>query len=156
MSARRRIVLLMLLFGAVCAVPVIAQAAKAERTLLIGFSLQFTGPTTTAGTFIASGAVSDAGNSTVDDLSVVPLETGDRGRLTGVQTFTGAQGTIVTRFTGVARAISQPHQAGLGRVRIVSATGAYEGLRGRGEFTIVVHTTGNSLIGTEEIRVRQR
>src|SRR5688572_22433368 len=131
MSSRRRIMLVILLTGVAAAVPVLALAAQGERTLVIGFSLQFTGPTTTAGTFVASGAVSDAGASTVEDLAVVPLETGDRGRLTGQQTFIGTQGTIVTRFRGIARPISQPHQSGLGRVRIVSASGAYEGLRGR-------------------------
>jgi hypothetical protein len=50
--------------------------------------------------------------------------------------------------------VSDPHQYGQGRFRIVAATGAYEGLRGSGEFTIVVDAAGNRLIGTETGRIR--
>jgi len=158
MSVRRRILLVVVLTACAALVPVIASAGHGQRVLLLGFSLQFTGPGTTAGTFVASGAVADAGTTTVDNLAVVPVGRRDRGRLSGRQVFTGSRGTIVTRFTGVAKHISREHQSGQGRVRIVSGTGAYENLRGRGTFTIVVHTPpgGNSLIGTEQIRVRRR
>jgi hypothetical protein len=122
--------------------------------LLLGSVLRATGPTTTAGTFVASGAVRASGESTVEHLTVVPLGHHDRGRLSGTQTFTTERGTIVTRFRGVASAISTPHQWGEGRFRIVRATGDYAGLRGGGRFTIVVDLESNQLIGTATARVR--
>ncbi|HWT24298.1 MAG TPA: hypothetical protein VN213_12410 [Solirubrobacteraceae bacterium] len=156
MPTLRRILLATLVTACAVLVPALPAGGHDEdATLFLGFSLQATGPSTTAGTFVASGAVSDMGTSTVDELAVVPLGRRDGGRLTGRQVFAGAHGTIVTRFRGVARYLSRPHQVGEGRVRIVSGTGAYAGLRGRGEFTIVVVTppAGNTLIGTEEIEV---
>jgi hypothetical protein len=121
--------------------------------LRLGFILSATGPSTTAGTFVASGVVQGAGSSAVEDLSVIPIAGEDRGRLTGTQRFTTAEGSIVTRFRGFAYAISTPHQWGEGRVRIVGATGTYAGLRGRGRFEIVVDNETNQLIGTEHLRV---
>jgi hypothetical protein len=51
--------------------------------------------------------------------------------LSGVQTFTGAKGTFVTEFKGVAHHISQPHQYALGEFRIVSARTTTPGSRAR-------------------------
>ena len=159
MSKRRVALALALVIGAVAAVPVVALAwSGGDRggKLLIGFELRFTGPTTTAGTFVASGDAGDAGASTVTGLTLEPLGHHDRARLSGRQEFAGAQGTIVTEFDGIASGISQRHQSGKGRFRIVSGTGAYEGARGRGRFTIVVDAVGNRLIGTEVGRIRLR
>jgi len=157
MSKPRLALVLTLVTGAVAAVPVVALAwSGGDRDLLIGFDLRFTGMTTTAGTFVASGAVDDAGASRVDGLTLVPFGHRDQARLSGTQTFAGAEGTIVTRFEGVASDVSELHQYGQGRFRIVAGTGAYAGARGRGEFTIVVDAAGNRLIGTEEGRVRVR
>jgi hypothetical protein len=151
---------LALVIGVAAAVPVVALAwpggDRGGGNLLIGFHLQFTGQGSTAGTFVASGDVDDAGTSTVSGLAVEPFGHRDRGRLSGTQTFAGAEGTIVTRFQGIASDISEPHQSGEGRFRIVSGTGAYEGARGGGRFTIVVDSAGNNLIGTEEGRIRLR
>jgi hypothetical protein len=161
MSKRRLSLVLALLLAALAAVPVIAPAWRGDDDrgrrggkLLIGFELRFTGPTTTAGTFHASGFVDDSGESTVSDLALEPFGNRDRARLSGVQTFTSDNGTIVTKFRGVAHDISQQHQYGLGRFRIVSGTGDYAGLKGRGRFTIVVDVAANRLIGTEKGRAR--
>jgi hypothetical protein len=155
MSKRRVTLVLALVVGALAVIPVVALAWRGgDRELLLGFELRFTGPSSTAGTFVASGAVDDAGRSTVSDLALEPFGRRDRARLSGVQTFAGALGTIVTRFDGIASDVSQPHQYGQGRFRIVAATGAYADLRGSGEFTIVVDAAGNHLIGTETGRVR--
>jgi hypothetical protein len=126
-----------------------ADARTANHKLLIGFELHFTGPDSTSGTFVASGAVQNAGTSNVEDILLVPFGHHDRARLSGKQTFTGAQGTIVTCFRGIARDVSSPHQSGRGRFAVVSGTGAYAELHGRGTFTIVVDAAGNHLIGTE-------
>jgi hypothetical protein len=155
MSPRRLVPLLALVVAVLAAVPIAATAWRGGgEKVLVGFELRFTGPTSTVGTFVASGAVDDAGTSEVEDLALVPFGRRDRARLSGTQTFAGAQGTIVTAFEGVASDISQPHQYGNGRFRIVSGTGDYEGIEGRGRFTIVVDMAGNRLIGTEVGRIR--
>ena len=139
--------------GVVALAPFGASAGEGQRPrgerLMLGFTLSATGPTTTAGTFVASGAVQGAGDSTVERLAVVPFGTQDRGHLSGIQRFTTSTGTIVTRFRGTAHAISTNHQWGRGHFKIVDATGAYAGLRGIGRFTLVVNRTTNQLIGTE-------
>jgi hypothetical protein len=129
--------------------PNVADARSTNHTLMIGFELHFTGPTTTSGTFVASGAVQDAGTSNVENIVLAPFGHQDRARLSGDQSFIGAQGTIVTRFSGIASDVSSPYQSGRGRFEVVSGTGAYAGLHGRGTFTIVVDVAGNHLIGTE-------
>jgi hypothetical protein len=75
-------------------------------------------------------------------------------RLSGDQTYVGAQGTIITHFEGKAFPLSSPHQVGEGRIGIVSGTGAYAGLRGHARFLIVVDVGSNQLIGTAEGSVR--
>jgi hypothetical protein len=160
MRKRRLALMLALVIGAAAAVPVVALAwpggERGSGNLLIGFELRFTGQTSTAGTFVASGEVDDAGTSTVSGLAVDRFGHRDRGRLSGIQTFAGAEGTIVTRFEGIASDVSEAHQSGKGRFWIVSGTGAYAGARGGGRFTIVVDAAGNHLIGTEEGWIRLR
>ena len=161
MSKRRLALLLALVIGAAAAVPVVALAGRdhdhdPRGKLLIGFVLHFTDQTSTAGTFVASGQVQDAGTSTASGLKLEPFGRHDKARLSGRQEFTGAHGTIVTEFRGIASGFSLDHQSGQGRFRIVSGTDDYEGARGGGRFTIVVDAAGNTLIGTEEGRVRTR
>jgi hypothetical protein len=157
--SRRRLILGALVAGVLALAPVAlagGEGSKPGGRFALGFNLQFTGPNTTAGTFVVSGALRDAGSSTVEDLAVEPFGRRDRGRLSGIQRFVGARGTIVTRFQGIARDISDPHQWATGRFEIIDATGDYAGLRGDGRFTVVVDTTTNQLIGTELGRVRRR
>ena len=156
--SRRRLILGAVLAGVLALLPVALAGGdgggKHGGQFALGFNLRFTGPDTTAGTFVVSGALRDSGTSTVEDLAVEPLGRRDRGRLSGVQRFVGAKGTLVTRFRGVARDISDPHQWATGRVEIIDATGEYAGLRGNGRFTVVVDTGANQLMGTELGRVR--
>jgi len=135
--------------AALVAVP-LTSASAVDTKLQIGFSLHFTGPTSTEGTFVASGAVKDSGVSTVSDLAVTQLGNQDDGRLTGTQVFVGSLGTITTTFKGVAGPATNPHQAGQGTFRIVSGTGAYTGLQGQGTFLVVVDFSTNQIIGTED------
>jgi hypothetical protein len=151
--SRQRLVLALLVLAALATAPVVALARGGEHErrerLVLGFTLHFTGPTTTAGSFIASGAVKAAGESAVEDLSLVPFGSEDRARLSGTQRFSTPEGVLVTRFRGIAHDISTPHQWARGSFRIVEATGQYAGLRGNGAFTIVVDAETNQLIGTE-------
>jgi hypothetical protein len=148
---RRRTVLLLLaaVVGAVAVFTVGASASRDDR-LYVGFSLHFTGPDTTAGTFVMSGALEDAGTTEVENLSLIPIGNTDTARLSGNQTFTGANGTILARFEGKAFPLSSPHQVGQGRLEIVSGTGAYAALRGHARFLIVVDAGSNQLIGTAQ------
>ena len=135
--------------GALVAVP-LTSASSVDTKLAIGFSLHFTGPTSAAGTFIASGAVRDSGTATVPDVTVVQLGNQDDGRLSGTEIYTGALGSITTTFSGVAGPATDPHQAGRGTFRIVAGTGAYAGLTGQGTFAVVVDFSTNQIIGTED------
>jgi hypothetical protein len=148
---RNSLRLLVAVTGAV-AVAVLAVGAGASRAdrWYVGINLHFTGPDKTAGTFVMSGAVEDAGASSVEDLAVVPIAGTDMAQLSGEQTYVGAKGTIVTRFEGKAFPLSSPHQVGRGQIEIVSGTGAYAGLRGHATFLIVVDAVSNQLIGTSE------
>jgi hypothetical protein len=130
-------------------VPLAASGAPHQK-LYLGMNLSFTSPTTTAGTFVASGAVSDAGEAAVENLALVPIGHSDSAQLSGDEQFTSADGRIDTHFDGVAFPLSNPHQVGKGRFTIVSGTGAYVGLRGQGTFTIVVDPISKELVGTEE------
>jgi hypothetical protein len=149
---KRKLLLLLIPVMALVAVAVVAVGASAHRDdrLYVGINLHFTGPDKTAGTFVMSGAVEDAGASSVEDLAVVPIAGTDMAQLSGEQTYVGAKGMIVTRFEGKAFPLSSPHQVGRGQIEIVSGTGAYAGLRGHATFLIVVDAVSNQLIGTSE------
>ena len=133
----------------------IAASGESARRLYLGMNLHFTGPDASAGTFVASGAVADSGTVAVEHTAIVPIAGSDRGTLSGVETYSGQLGTIVTRFEGVAFPLSSPHEVGLGTFEVVSGSGAYVGLSGQGVFEIVVDATSNQLIGTETASVRQ-
>ncbi len=135
--------------AALVAVP-LTSASSLDTKLQIGFSLHFTGPTSAAGTFIASGAVRDSGTATVPDVTAPQLGNQDDGRLSGTEIYTGALGTITTTFSGIAGPATNPHQAGKGTFRIVSGTGAYAGMTGQGTFLVVVDFSTNQIIGTED------
>lgn len=131
------------------AVPLVASASSVDTKLQIGFSVHFTGPTSTAGTFVASGAVRDSGTALVTDLALVPQGNQEDARLTGTQTFVGSKGTITTTFHGLAGPLSDPHETGKGTFEILSGTGDYAGLKGHGTFLVVADLTTNQIIGTE-------
>jgi hypothetical protein len=147
MRAIRFLVPLAVAAAAIALLPLAATGGTDDR-LFIGITLHFTGPTTTAGTFVMSGEVEDSGASTVAHLSVVPIGNSDMGRLSGDQAYVGQKGTIFTHFEGHAFPLTSPHQVGKGRIDIVGGTGAYAGIGGNATFLIVVDQTTNRLIGT--------
>jgi len=129
--------------------PLAASGDDDQKGVYVGMHLHFTGPDSSAGTFVVSGAVEDSGTSDVRHLALVPIGNGTTARLSGEQTFSGSRGTILTRFEGRAFPLSSPHQVGRGTFEIVSGTGAYSNLRGGGRFLIVVDAISNELDGTE-------
>lgn len=155
---RPRIFVPVALVAAAAALLVVPLAASGggDKRVYIGISLHFTGPTTTAGTFVMSGALEDSGASTVENLALVPIGNSDRARLSGDQQYVGQKGTIFTHFEGVAFPLSSPHQVGKGKITFLSGTGVYAGIRGHARFLIVVDLTSNQLIGTATGRVGSR
>jgi hypothetical protein len=129
---------------------VVASASSVDTKLQIGFSLQFTGPDSAAGTFVASGAIRDSGTATVTNIMLTPQGNQDDARLTGRQTFVGQEGSITTTFRGLAGPLTDVHQAGKGTVDIVGGTGAYAGIKGHATFLVVVDLSTNQIIGTED------
>jgi hypothetical protein len=148
LNRRLALVSLAVAGAATAAVSPFAASGDPTQRLYVGLSLHLTGPNTSAGTFVASGAVADSGATDVPDLTIGRAGPADAGRLSGTETFTGQSGAIVTRFVGDAFPLSSPHEVGIGRIDIVSGTGAYAGIRGHGTFEIVVDATTNQLIGT--------
>lgn len=136
------------------ALTAVSAGARADNRVFIGMSLHFTGPDTTAGTFVMSGKLQDSGASQVDHLRLEPIGATDSARLSGNQSYIGSKGTIFTRFEGRAFPLSSPHQVGRGRITFLSGTGEYEGIRGHARFLIVVDVTSNQLIGTAAGSVR--
>jgi hypothetical protein len=130
--------------------------ARADERVFIGMNLHFTGPDTTAGTFVMSGKLEDSGASHVDQLRLEPIRDTDTARLSGNQSYVGSKGTILTRFEGKAFPLSSPHQVGRGRITFLSGTGAYAGIKGHARFLIVVDVGSNQLIGTASGNARTR
>ena len=121
-----------------------------ERMQLTSFN-PTTGEGTQAGTFVAAGAVNDAGSATAV-FRVTPGEDGC-GVLTGPHTFTGAGGTI-TVFTKAAICPfpppTPPRSFARGTWRIVASTGAYSGLHGHGKVIATADfTTGQITIARD-------
>ncbi len=127
-----------------------AAAGGSQQKLYLGMDLHFTGPASTAGTWVASGAIEDSGTAAVQHLALTPIADSGMARLSGDETFTSSKGSIVTSFEGQAFPATGPHQVGKGRFEIVSGTGAYAGIQGGGTFVVVGDALSNQVIGTEE------
>ena len=138
MRKRFSIALVAAIAAVVVALPLAASAGDKER-LVLTERMQLTsfdpatGEGTQAGTFVAAGAVNDAGTSTAV-FNVRPGK-GGCGVLTGSHTFTGAGGTI-TVFTNADFCPfpppTPPRSWVRGKWRVVGASGGYAGLHGHG------------------------
>jgi hypothetical protein len=109
-----------------------ARLVLTERMQLTSFDPQ-TGDGTQAGTFVAAGAVNEAGSAAAT-FHVTPGNDGC-GVLTGPHRFTGANGsiTVFTRATICPFPPSTPPRSyARGKWKVIGATGAYEGLQGGG------------------------
>jgi hypothetical protein len=126
-------------------------AADAEQRVMISERMQLTSPTTQAGTWVGAGAVNDAGSGTAT-FTVVPAGD-DRGLLTGTHVLTGSSGTITIETTAFVRPFpppSPPRAMAEGTWKIVSGTGAYADLEGRGKvYATADFTTGEITIARD-------
>lgn len=151
----RKRVLTTLVIAAVAAVVValpLAASADNQQRLVLTERMDLTsfnpatGAGTQAGTFVAAGAVNDAGAATAT-FQVTPGE-GGCAVLTGPHTFTGDNGTI-TVFTSADACPfppgAPPRSFARGKWRIVGATGAYAGLRGHGHIVATADFTNGQI-----------
>jgi hypothetical protein len=138
MMSKRLLIVLAATAAAIVALPLAATAGDekrlvlTERMQLTGFD-PATGEGTQAGTFVAAGAVNDAGSSTAV-FRVTPGQ-GGCGELTGPHTFTSVNGTITVFTTADVCPFPPPNPPrswARGKWEVVGATGAYAGLRGHG------------------------
>ncbi|MGH2765335.1 MAG: hypothetical protein ACRDKA_05425 [Actinomycetota bacterium] len=125
-----------------------ALAADAEQRVMISERMQLTGPTTQAGTWVGTGAVNDAGAG-MAIFTVVP-HGDDKGLLRGTHVLTGSSGTITIETTAFVRPFpphTPPRAMAEGTWKIVSGTGAYADLQGRGKvYATADFTTGEITI----------
>lgn len=121
------------------AVPRSAPAGDGER-LVITERMQVTsfnpatGEGTQAGTFVAAGAVNDAGIA-MATFRVTPGTDGC-GVLTGPHTYTGSAGAVTVFTTGVLCPFppsNPPRAFATGSWRVIGSSGAYQGIHGHGK-----------------------
>jgi hypothetical protein len=129
------------------AVPFAATGSDSAR-LVLSERMQLTGPNTQQGTFVAAGAINDAGSASAT-FSVTPAAPG-RGALHGTHVLEGAGGTITLDTRAVVFPFPPPNPPrawARGKWTIVDATGDYAGITGDGAvYATADFTTGEITI----------
>jgi hypothetical protein len=149
---KERILSTIILAAAACASAVVPLAASADdsRQLVIGarFSL-----TTETGTFSACCAVTDSGSASLQITSFV--QRGNQGVFEATNTFNGSNGTFTIAIRGTTGpltigGIENPRHIARGKWRIVSGTGDYVDLRGRGSLTAMSDFAADTLTAIDD------
>lgn len=121
-----------------------------EKMQLTSFN-PATGQGTQQGTFVAAGAVNDAGIATAT-FQVTPASNGCS-VLKGPHTFTGTGGTITVFTKGLLCPSSDPNPPrsfASGTWRVIEASGVYAGLQGHGKIVATADfTTGEITIARD-------
>jgi hypothetical protein len=118
--------------------------ASPPTPVTITIDQHLTGPTTAAGTFTASGAISDSGDY------VEEFRLATSGAIQGIKTLTSQRGTITLRsvgrlvFTGPTAAVAE------GRWVILSGTDDYSRLHGQGSVTVSVDFATGTAVAIHE------
>jgi hypothetical protein len=138
------------------AVPLAANGHAAKRIVITERNTA-TSATTQVGTFVAAGAVNDAGSVTAT-FSVVPSSHPGVGLLTGTHVLTGSSGTITVETR--AKVIpfpppTPPRALATGKWRVVSGTGSYAGLRGGGKIAATADFTNGEITIAREGKVKR-
>ena len=140
MFNRLNVTIAAIVLGVVAGVASVSIAAGGEA-IMISERMQLTAPTTQAGTWVAAGALSDAGSATAS-FTLVPK--GTDGRLTGTHVLTGSAGTITIETTARFRPYPPEDRAMVeGTWKVVGGTGDYAQLHGHGK----VYATGDFTTG---------
>jgi hypothetical protein len=130
----------------------LAASADRDRQLVMGIRLNFTSPTHADGTFAACCAVNDSGAAQADVTSFTPRN--NKARFEATETLTGAKGTITLALRGTTGPLDSPNHIARGKWKVVTGTGTYAGLRGRGKFTAVTNQATGALTGINQGKVR--
>lgn len=125
-------------------------SADRGKFLLISFDENFTGDTTIDGTSTISGAFSDLGSRHED---FTTAQQGDEVIVTGTVTITGGQGTLITQFVGAIPANGDSPNYISGVESVVSGTGIYAGLHGKGTFEATLDFDTGNIVGVVELKV---
>ena len=138
----------MLRLGVLLVVACTAWLPSAEATpptpVTITIDQHLTGPTTLAGTFTASGAISDSGDY-AEEFRLAPS-----GAIQGTKTLTSPLGSITLRSVG-RLVFTGPTTAEIeGRWVILSGTGAYSRLHGQGSTTVSVDFETGTAVAIHE------
>jgi hypothetical protein len=136
------------LLAALLALTPLGASAHDTKRVVISERMQFVPPNMQSGTFVATGAINDAGSAAAT-FTLAPTAN-DRQLLEGAHVLTGSGGTITieTRaYVHDSSPPSPPRSHAVGHWWISAATGSYAGLAGRGEVIATADfTTGEITI----------
>lgn len=128
-------------------------SSAAPARVVISFDLAFQPDGSASGHFAAAGALSDVGPANADPV-VAPLNA-TVGRLTGQLILHGSQGQLTWDFTGTTGPLGAPRAVARGVTTLLSTSGEYTGLVGRGSFVTVADFVTGHVIGLIEASVHQ-
>ena len=119
-----------------------------DRRLVIGVRVDFTSSTHAEGTFAVCCAVNDSGEAQADVTSFIPH--GNTATFEATETFAGSEGTFVVALRGRTGPLDSARHIARGRWRVVSGTGAYDDLRGHGDFTALTDEVTGALTAVND------
>ncbi|RME01669.1 MAG: hypothetical protein D6814_01050 [Calditrichaeota bacterium] len=122
--------------------------AEPEKMLKIEFTLNFTGPTTAAGTFTATGAFAETGTAE-ETFEMVGPQNAPTG-VKGEKTLKGKNGNITLSFDAQLTSQSQTSAVAEGTFTITGGTGGYASLSGTGKTSVTVDFAAGTLVGSYE------
>jgi hypothetical protein len=129
--------------AAILAATLSAAPASAATPQPVSFTVQVVlmgdlTASTTAGTFVASGAIADAGRESGSGRFAGQghLKTGEPNVLHSEITLAGANGSVTIALNGIVGHLPAPLASGDGHWVITAATGDYAGLHGTGTFNL--------------------
>ena len=131
-------------------VPVAASRGGAERAA-IGVRLNFTTDTHADGTFAVCCAITDSGAASADVTSFEPR--GSDAQFVATNEFVGSKGSFTLELRGVTGPLGSPVHTATGHWHVVSGTGAYENLEGKGRLTAVTDQNTGALTGLDTGKV---
>jgi hypothetical protein len=145
----KRIKLTLLAALAIAVLPLAAYAAKPQAVSLT-FTMHFTGPTTSTGTWTSTGSLTvlSGKSGTVVQTTKITGKGKGKGKKTGQvvhgrKAVTASDGTFVIQFVGGLKPTGATTSEVNGRFVLKKGTGAYAGLHGTGK----IHATLDSSTG---------
>jgi hypothetical protein len=126
------------------AVPLATASPANNNGLVIGIELTFHSSTHATGSFAACCAVNDHGSAEATILSFKPT-TGDQATFKATNTYIGQDGTFKILLKGVTGPLTSKRHIARAYWTVISGSGAYANLRGKGRLTALTDDTNGSL-----------